>query len=62
MNKGDRVKILNLNGNKKGKIAEVFQFGNTKYYRVVYQNLGDVFIHTTTEKNLMREIKDEGGL
>jgi hypothetical protein len=56
MNKGDRVKILNLNGNKKGKIAEVFQFGNTKYYRVVYQNLGDVFIHTTTEKNLLREI------
>lgn len=57
MNKGDRVKILNLNGNKKGKIAEVFRLGNTKYYRVVYQNLGDVFIHTTTERNLLKEIR-----
>ena len=57
MNKGDRVKILNLNGDKKGKIAEVFRLGNTKYYRVVYQNLGDIFIHTTTERNLLKEIR-----
>lgn len=56
MRVGDKVKILSLKGNKVGKITEIFKHGEVKYYRVVYQNLGDIFLHTTTERNLLKEI------
>lgn len=57
MRVGDKVKILSLKGNKVGKITEIFKHGEVKYYRVVYQNLGDIFLHTTTERNLLKEIR-----
>lgn len=53
---GEKVKILSLKGNKVGKIVEIFQHGSIEYYRVVYQNLGDIFLHTTTRNNLLKEI------
>lgn len=52
MNIGSNVSILNLKGNKKGKVVGIFKHGDIIYYRVLYQNLGDNFLHTTTENNL----------
>lgn len=53
---GMEVSILDLKGNKKGKIIEEFQCGSINYYRVMYQSLGNTHIHTTTKRHL-KEIR-----
>lgn len=53
---GIEVNILNLKGNKKGKIIDKFKCGSVDYYRVMYQSLGDTHIHTTTKRHL-KEIR-----
>ena len=49
---GIEVNILNLKGDKKGKIIDKFKYGSVDYYRVMYQSLGDIHIHTTTKRHL----------
>lgn len=50
--KGSKVAIADLKGDKRGKVSEVFRHGNIIYYRVIYQNLGNIHMHTTTERYL----------
>ena len=53
---GTEVNILDLKGNKKGKVIDEFKCGSINYYRVMYQSLGDIHIHTTIKRHL-KEIR-----
>lgn len=51
--KGDRVKILNLKHQRKGRVIEMFKHGKNDFFRVLYQNRnGDTFITTVMSKDL----------